>query len=85
MEPIPAMYMNVLKRLWIFMKKGVPPQLISQYFSIAGYRNTPRHNFYIKQGGIFFRNKAALSLDFNPSMQQLGQNVLPVFDSLVFF
>ena len=24
-------------------------------------------------------------LDFNPSMQQLGQNVLPVFDSLVFF
>lgn len=41
MEPIPAMYMNVLKRLWIFMKKGAPPQLISQYFSIAGYRNTP--------------------------------------------
>ena len=27
----------------------------------------------------------ALTLDFNPSMQQLGQNVLPVFDSLVFF
>ena len=28
---------------------------------------------------------AANDLDFNPSMQQLGQNVLPVFDSLVFF
>ena len=27
----------------------------------------------------------AIDLDFNPSMQQLGQNVLPVFDSLVFF
>ena len=26
-----------------------------------------------------------MGLDFNPSMQQLGQNVLPVFDSLVFF
>ncbi len=28
---------------------------------------------------------SCLGLDFNPSMQQLGQNVLPVFDSLVFF
>jgi hypothetical protein len=27
----------------------------------------------------------AIDLDFNPSMQQLGQNVLPVFDSLVSF
>ena len=29
--------------------------------------------------------QSLLDLDFNPSMQQLGQNVLPVFDSLVFF
>ncbi len=29
--------------------------------------------------------KSALGLDFNPSTQQIEQNVLPVFDSLVFF
>jgi hypothetical protein len=28
---------------------------------------------------------AAIGLDFNPSTQQIEQNVLPVFDSLVFF
>ena len=28
---------------------------------------------------------AESDLDFNPSMQQIEQNVLPVFDSLVFF
>ena len=34
----------------------------------------------------FMPNKgAAKSLDLNPSMQRLGQNVLLVFDSLVFF
>ena len=29
--------------------------------------------------------RAAIGLDLNPSMQRLGQNVLLVFDSLVFF
>jgi|GEM_PF-1349247 len=33
----------------------------------------------------FFPQPSLMGLDFNPSMQQLGQNVLPVFDSLVFF
>jgi hypothetical protein len=28
---------------------------------------------------------AEIDLDFNPSTQQIEQNVLPVFDSLVFF
>jgi len=34
---------------------------------------------------VTFIPMPAMGLDFNPSMQQLGQNVLPVFDSLVFF
>jgi len=44
---------------------------LTQTGLMTGWRNTPP--------------KTAMGLDFNPSMQQLGQNVLPVFDSLVFF
>ena len=34
---------------------------------------------------IGLNKESHIGLDFNPSMQQLGKNVLPVFDSLVFF
>ena len=33
----------------------------------------------------FFEHMTLKGLGFNRSTQQIGQNVLPVFDSLVFF
>jgi hypothetical protein len=36
--------------------------MISQHFSIPGNRNTHRHHFYLKTGGIFLEIWPALGL-----------------------